>query len=134
MGKRFANVYDLTVCVLCSFSCVQLFVILWIIVCQAPQFTGCSRQEYWSGFPCPPPGIFPTQGSNLHLMSPALAGGFFTTSASWEAHKPNKIHPTSQIHFPKLQIYVWFVLQNYAILYIYQYLYLCYTMSVSLSC
>ena len=29
--------------------------------------------------------IFPTQGSNLHLMSPALAGRFFTTSASWEA-------------------------------------------------
>ena len=30
-------------------------------------------------------GIFPTQGSNLHLLSPALAGGFFTTSATWEA-------------------------------------------------
>ena len=31
-------------------------------------------------------GIFPTQGSNLHhFTSPALAGRFFTTSASWEA-------------------------------------------------
>ena len=30
--------------------------------------------------------IFPTQGSNLHLMSPALAGGFFTTSTIWETH------------------------------------------------
>ena len=30
-------------------------------------------------------GIFPTQGSNLQLMSPALAGGFFTSSATWEA-------------------------------------------------
>ena len=32
-------------------------------------------------------GIFPTQGSNTRLMSPALAGEFFTTSATWEAHK-----------------------------------------------
>ena len=32
-------------------------------------------------------GIFPTQGSNLHLfMSPALASMFFTTSATWGAH------------------------------------------------
>ena len=30
-------------------------------------------------------GIFPTQGSNLRLMSPALAGEFFTTSTNWEA-------------------------------------------------
>ena len=30
----------------------------------------------------PPPGIFLTQGSNPHLMSPALAGGFFTTSTT----------------------------------------------------
>ena len=29
---------------------------------------GFSRQEYWSGLPFPPPGIFPTQGSNLHLL------------------------------------------------------------------
>ena len=37
--------------------------------------------------PCPPPGIFPIQGSNrflLHLLH-RLAGGFFTTSATWEA-------------------------------------------------
>ena len=29
--------------------------------------------------------IFPTQGSNPHLMSPVLAGGFFTTSITWKA-------------------------------------------------
>ena len=28
---------------------------------------GFSRQEYWSGLPCPPPGIFPTQGLNPGL-------------------------------------------------------------------
>ena len=52
---------------------------------QAPLFTGFSRQEYWSGLPLLQ-GIFPTQGLNPHLlMSPALAGGFFTTSVTWEA-------------------------------------------------
>ena len=31
-------------------------------------------------------GNFPTQGSNPRLLSPELEGGFFTTSATWEAH------------------------------------------------
>ena len=42
---------------------------------------GFSRQEYWSGRPCPPPGDLPNPG----MESSILAGGFFTTSASWEA-------------------------------------------------
>ena len=47
---------------------------------------GFSRQEYWSGMPCPPPGDLPNPGIEpTSLMSPALAGGFFTTSATWEA-------------------------------------------------
>ena len=29
-------------------------------------------------------GLFPTQGSNPNLLSPALAGRFFTTCATWE--------------------------------------------------
>ena len=45
---------------------------------QGPLSMGFSRQKYWSGLPCPPqgdpPGIEPES-----LMSPALAGGFFTT-------------------------------------------------------
>ena len=52
----------------------------WTVAPQAPLSTGFSRQEYWSGLPCPPPGKFLTQESNLHLISPALAGEFFTTS------------------------------------------------------
>ena len=41
---------------------------------------GSSRQEYWSGLPCPPPGDLPDPGIELtSLMSPALAGGFFNT-------------------------------------------------------
>ena len=48
-----------------------------------------SRQEYWSGCHALLQGIFPTQGSNSSLMSPALAGGFFTTSTPWEALLPS---------------------------------------------
>ena len=36
-----------------------------------------SRQEYWSGLPLPPPGYVPNPG--IEPVSPALAGGFFTT-------------------------------------------------------
>ena len=56
--------------------------------CSLPGFSvhGFSRQEYWSGLPCPPPGNLPKPGIEpTSLMSPALTGGFFTTSATWEA-------------------------------------------------
>ena len=47
---------------------------------------GFSGQEYWSELPCPPPGDLPNPGTEpTSIMSPALAGEFFTTSASWEA-------------------------------------------------
>ena len=43
-------------------------------------------QEYWSGLPCPPPEDLPDpEIEPTSLMSPALAGGFFTISATWEA-------------------------------------------------
>ena len=42
---------------------------------------GFSRQEFWIGLPCPPPGDLPNPGIEpACLMFPALAGGFFTTS------------------------------------------------------
>ena len=41
------------------------------------------------GLPCPPPGDLPNPGIKpVSFMSPALAGGFFTTSATWEAQEP----------------------------------------------
>ena len=47
-----------------------------------------SRQEYWSVLPCPPPGDLPDSGIKLGSgTSPALAGGVFTISATWEAHR-----------------------------------------------
>ena len=46
-----------------------------------------SRQEYWSGLPCPSPGDLPGPGIEpTSLMSPTLADGFFTTSATREVH------------------------------------------------
>jgi len=41
---------------------------------------------YWSGLPWPPPGDLPDPGiKSMSLTTPALAGKFFTTSATWEA-------------------------------------------------
>ena len=53
---------------------------------QAPLSMGFSRQEYWSGLPCPPPEDLPNPGIEPRsLTSSVLARGFFfTTSATWE--------------------------------------------------
>ena len=59
--------------VLSHFSCVRLFVTPWTVARQGPLSMGFSRQEYWSGLPFPflhedSFGIFPTQGSNPHVL------------------------------------------------------------------
>ena len=47
---------------------------------------GLSRQEYWSGLPCPPAGDLPDPRIEpASLMFPALAGRFFSTNATWDA-------------------------------------------------
>ena len=53
--------------------------------CKVPLSMGFSRQEYWSGLSCPSPGdLIPDPGIEpAFLMFPALAGGFFTTNATW---------------------------------------------------
>ena len=71
--------------VLSHFSRVRLFATLWNVTCQALLSMGFSRQEYWSGLPFPPPGDLPDLGIEpMSLISPALAGGFFTTSTTWD--------------------------------------------------
>ena len=71
---------------LSRFSRVWLFVTLWTVGCQAPLSMESPRQEYWSGLSFPPPGNLPDSGIEpTSLMSPALAGGFFITNATWEA-------------------------------------------------
>ena len=58
----------------------------WTVACQAPLSMGFSRQECWSGLPCPPAGNHPKSGMEPESpASPALAGRFFTTNATWEA-------------------------------------------------
>ena len=48
---------------------------------------GFSWQEYWRGVPCPPPGDLPDPGIEPSaLKSRVMAGRFFTTSTTWEAH------------------------------------------------
>ena len=66
----------------------------WTIAHQAPLCMGFSRQEYWSGLPCPPPGDLPYPGIKpVSLRSPALAGGFFTTSATCDPKSVIKVPP-----------------------------------------
>ena len=66
---------------------LQLCATLWIVARQAPLSMGFSRQEYWSRLPCPPPGALPDPGiESKSLTSPALAGRFLTTSATWEGN------------------------------------------------
>ena len=71
---------------------------------QAPLSMGFSRQEYWRGrgLPCPPPGDLPHPGTEPgSLTAPALAAGFFTTSATWEP--PQEQH--GDVHFCNFSAY-----------------------------
>ena len=66
---------------------IQLFVTAWPVAHQAPLSMGVSRQEYWNGLPCPPPGDLSDPGIEpVSLMSAARAGRIFITSATWEAY------------------------------------------------
>ena len=55
----------------------------WTVALQAPLSMGFPRQEYWSGLLFPSPRDLSYPG--IEPESPVLAGGFFTTSATWEA-------------------------------------------------
>ena len=56
---------------------------LWTVAHQAPLFMGFTRQEYWSGLPCPSPGELPNPGMEpASLMASVLAGRLLTTSAT----------------------------------------------------
>ena len=71
-------------------SVISNSVILWTVAHQAPLSMGFTRQEYWSGLPCPPPGDVPYPGikpvflivTHPEALSPALSSGFFTTGAT----------------------------------------------------
>ena len=88
--KRYAYIMLLSITILCVLSLSLMSDSLQFhglyVACQAPLSMGFSRQEYWSGFPCPSPGDLADPGiERMSLKSPALAGGFFITCAPWEA-------------------------------------------------
>ena len=63
----------------------DFFATSWIVAHQAPLSMEFSNQQYWSGLPFPPPGDLLDPGIKpTCLASPALAGKFFTISATWE--------------------------------------------------
>ena len=93
--EKFDFIFYIICNVLCvgRFSCIRLFATLCAIACQFPLCLGFSRQEYWTGLPCPPPGdLTNLRIEPMSLKSPTLAGMFFTTSTAWEAHYMHYVH------------------------------------------
>ena len=83
------------------------------MACQVPLSMGFSRHEYWHVLPCPPSRDLPKPGIEPEsLMSPALAGGFFTARATWEVprvghKKREKQSTTSEAHTPAVGSFVY---------------------------
>ena len=69
-------------------SGVRLCATPWTAAHQAPLAMGSSRQEYWSGLPCPPPGDLPKPGIKpASLTSPALAGASLLPAPPLNCHR-----------------------------------------------
>ena len=83
-------------CMLSRFSWVWLFATLWTAVHQSPLSMWFSRQEYWSGWPGPPPGGLPNDIS----FGSSTAGGFVTAEPpgkpkwmnAWLHYKCQQLH------------------------------------------
>ena len=74
------------------FNHARLFATLCTLAHQAPLSMGFSRQEYWSALPFSAPGDLPNPViAPMSLMSPTMAGKFFTTSGTREA--PHLFNP-----------------------------------------
>ena len=72
----------------------QLYVNLWTVACQALLSMGFFRQEGWIVLSFPSLGDLPNPGIEpAALISPVQAGGFFTTSATWEALSGSRAAP-----------------------------------------
>ena len=92
-------------CVLSHFGHVWLIANLGTIAYQAPLSMGCSRQQYWCGSPCPPPGDLPDPGIEPEsLVSPALAGRFFTPLP---LRKPFILHTTKKKELLRVSSHQW---------------------------
>ena len=72
-------------CVRSCFRRVQLFATLWSVLRQVPLSMGILQARILSGLPCPSPGDLPDSRTEPKFLTfPALAGGFFATSATWK--------------------------------------------------
>ena len=72
-------------------SSILAWSIPWTVGHQAPMSMVFSRREYWTWLPFPPPGDHRDPGTDpKSVVSPAVAGGFFTT-------KPPGKHSTSRL-------------------------------------
>ena len=75
---------------------VQLFKTSWTVACQAPLSMGFSRQEYWSGLPCPPPGDLPDPRMELASLYISYIGGQVLYPCC-QLGTPSSCHTTMQI-------------------------------------
>ena len=102
-----------TLCALSGFSGVLLFVIPWTVAHQAPLSIGFSRQEYWSGWPCPFPGYLPNPGIEPgSLTSPAVECKVFATSITW-GDENTTIHLQTSHSLGRWDVWkTWFMKKN----------------------
>ena len=88
--------------VLSCFSSVQLFATPWMVTCQAPLSMGFSRQESWSGLPCPPPGDLPdpdissVQFSSVAQACPTLCDPMNCSTPGFPVH--HQLSELAQTH------------------------------------
>ena len=85
----------------------HLFATPWTIALQVPMSIEFSRREYWSGLPCPPPGVLPDPG--IEPASLASAGRFFTTELPG---KPMD-YPHETVYKLKALYNIFFILSTY---------------------
>ena len=83
-------------CVLSPFSHVQLCVIPWTTVCLVFLSMGFSRQEYWSGLPCPSPGDLSDPG--IKTRSPALQADFLLSEPLSESESRSVMSDSMRPH------------------------------------
>ena len=84
-----------------------------IVARQAPPSTGFSRQEHWTGLPCPPLGDLPTPG--MEFVSPVLQGHSLLTEPSENPRRLRAVVKYSYIYFQQ-NPHLLFIIQSTEIL------------------
>ena len=97
------------VCMWSHFSHVQLYATLWTIAHQDPLSMGVSREDYWSGLPCPPPGDLPEPGIEPMSLISCFGRQVLHHSATWEAHLCGSSKNYSFIYFMFIPIWILYI-------------------------